>query len=165
MASRYKNPMRLSAAVLAKIYMGKIQKWNDPAIASLNPGMSLPGQTIRAYNSSEPGSSGFVFNQWLAFSNPAWIQQVGVNIAPAWPTGPSTGTASSAEMVQDVKTTPYSIGFVGFDYAITNKLQAAALKNASGVFLTPSLTGISKAIGEQLSRRGSACRAISAAPL
>jgi phosphate transport system substrate-binding protein len=144
------HPVKLTAQVLASIYMGKIRKWNDPAITSLNPGATLPAQAIRAFNSAEPGSSGFVFNQWLSLSVPAWNSAVGVAIAPSWPVGYSIGTPSSAQMVQYIKSTPYSIGFVGFDYAIGNKLQAASLENASSVFLTPSLVGLSKAIGDQL---------------
>jgi phosphate transport system substrate-binding protein len=145
------HPVHFSPQVLADIYMGKVKMWNDREITALNPGMSLPGQRIHAYVSSEPGSSGFVFNQWLCLSVPAWNKAVGVSITPSWPTGYSVSTPSSGQMVQSIKNTPYSLGFVGFDYAISNKLQAAALKNASGVFLTPSLTGISKAIGYQLS--------------
>jgi len=145
------HPVHFSPQVLADIYMGKVKMWNDPEITGLNPGMSLPAQRIHAFNSAEPGSSGFVFNQWLCMSVPAWNKAVGVSLSPSWPTGYSVGTSSSGQMVQAIKNTPYSLGFVGFDYAISNKLQAAALKNASGVYLTPSLAGISIAIGDQLS--------------
>jgi phosphate transport system substrate-binding protein len=69
---------------------------------------------------------------------------------PAWPTGFSTGATGSGDMVNKIKTTPYSLGFVGFDYAIANKMQAAAIRNASGVFQTPSLNGVAKAIAYQL---------------
>ena len=71
---------------------------------------------------------------------------------PNWPANVSIGEANSGAMVNDVKTTPYSLGFMGFDYAITNHLQAAALQNASGQFLTPSLSGISLAIGTELQK-------------
>ena len=65
------HPVRFTAHVLAQIYMGNIEKWNDPAIEKLNPGAPLPNQFIRAYNSAEPGGSGFVFDQWLAFADKA----------------------------------------------------------------------------------------------
>lgn len=145
------HPVRLTADIMAAIYSGTIRKWNDAAIARLNPGMALPAQLIRTFNSAEPGGSGFVFDQWLALSVPSWNKAVGVSMLPGWPVGFSTGTQSSGDMVQKIASTPYSIGFVGFDFAISNHLQAAALKNASGTFLTPSLNGLSKAIAYQLS--------------
>ncbi len=144
------HPVHLTADVVAAIYMGSIKMWNDHAIAHLNPGMSLPAQRIRAFNSAEPGGSGFVVDQWLAATVPAWAKAVGVSLSPAWPINGSTGTQSSGDMVQKIQSTPYSLGFVGFDYAISNKLEAAALRNASGIFLTPTLNGLSKAIGYQL---------------
>jgi phosphate transport system substrate-binding protein len=144
------HPVKLTAAILSGIYRGTIKTWNDPAIKALNPGMSLPSARIRAFNTAEPGGSGFVFDQWLALSDAAWNKAVGVSLQPSWPVGFSTGTPSSGTMVQQIQNTPYSIGFVGFDYAISNKLQAAALKNASGVFHTPSLNGLSVAINDQI---------------
>jgi phosphate transport system substrate-binding protein len=147
------HPVRLTAQVVADIYMGNVKKWNDPEIAKLNPGMSLPAQQIRAFNSSEPGSTAYVFNQWLCLSVPAWSKTVGISIAPAWPHA-SVGTPSTGAMVQNIISTPYSIGFAGFDFAISYKLQAAALKNASGYFLTPSLAGIARAIGHQIKDPG-----------
>jgi phosphate transport system substrate-binding protein len=113
--------------------------------------MQLPAQIIRAFHSAEPGGSNFVFNQWLCLSVPSWNKTVGgASLNPAWPTA-SIGTPSSGAMALQIKNTPYSIGFAGFDFAISYKLQAAALRNASGYYLTPSLNGLSKAIGYQLS--------------
>jgi len=144
------HPVRLNAHVIAAIYMGKIVSWNDPTISRLNPGMKLPAQRIRAFNSAEPGGSGFVFNQWLALSDAKWKSTVGISLQPAWPTNGSIGQPSSGATVQAILSTPYSMGFVGFDYAISNHLQAAALQNASGVYLTPSLNGLSYAINKAL---------------
>lgn len=144
------HPVRLNAHVIAAIYMGKVVTWNDPAITRLNPGMKLPAQRIRAFNSAEPGGAGFVFNQWLALSDAKWKAAVGISLQPAWPTNGSIGQPSSGATVQAILSTPYSMGFVGFDYAISNHLQAAALQNASGVYLTPSLNGLSYAINKAL---------------
>ena len=143
------HPIKLTAQVVAGIYLCKVTHWNDPAIATLNRGVKLPSARIQAFNSSEPGGSGFVFDQWLAASDSRWNSQVGVGLQPAWPAC-SIGQASSGAMVQAIKTTPYSIGFAGFDYAISYGLQAAALKNASGFFVTPSLNGLSIAINKAL---------------
>jgi len=144
------HPVKLNAQVLADIYMGKVSRWNDREITSLNPGVKLPSKDIQAFNSSEPGGAGFIFNQWLALSVPAWNKSVGVALQPQWPATYSTGESSTGAMVQAIQGAPYSIGFAGFDYAISYKLQAASLKNASGTYLTPSLNGVSLAINKAL---------------
>jgi phosphate transport system substrate-binding protein len=149
------HPVRFTPQMLADIYMGKIKMWNDPAIKALNPGLPLPAQRIRAYNTAEPGGSGFVFNQWLVLSDPAWSTTVGgVSLQTTWPANNSTGTPNGGTMVTAIQNTPYSLGFVGFDYAISNHLQTAALRNSSGVFQTPSLNGLSLAISNQLNTKG-----------
>jgi len=148
------HPVRFTADVLAAIYNGKVRKWNDPAVAALNPGMALPAQPIRAFNSAEGGGSGFVFNQWLGLSNADWMKSVGVSITPSWPVGFSTGTTSGGDMANKILSTPYALGFVGFDFAITNRLQAAAIRNAEGVYHTPTLNGVSNAIKYKLSNQG-----------
>ncbi len=148
------HPLRLTPQVLADIYMCKVTRWNAPEIAALNPSLSLPSNPIQAFNSSEPGGSGYVFSQWLARTVPAWKTKVGeLGLQPPWPSGCSIGQASSGAMVQAIQNTPYSLGFAGFDYAISNGLQAAALRNASGVFNTPSLNGLSVAISNALYHR------------
>jgi len=152
------HPVHLTAAVIAGIYSCQIKMWNDKAIQSLNPGMPLPAQQIHAFSSTEPGGSGFIFNQWLALSVPSWQKAVGITLLPAWPVGCSVGVSSSGAMVTSLENTQYSLGFVGFDFAIQNAngmavIEAAALKNASGYFVTPSLNGLSQAIGDQLQAR------------
>jgi phosphate transport system substrate-binding protein len=142
------HPVKLTASVLSDIYSCKVTRWNDPAIAGLNKGLTLPAQNIRVATSSEPGGSGFVFDQWLAYSIASWNSKVGVGLQPAWPCG--IGQPSSGTMIQYVTGTPYSIGFAGFDYAITNHVQTAMLRNASGVYQNPSLNGLSYAIERAL---------------
>ena len=144
-----KHPVKLTAKVIADMYLCKVKMWNDPEIAQLNRGVPLPAQRIRLFNSSEPGGSGFIFSQWLALSDKEWMDTVGIGLQPQWPPC-STGQASSGNMAQAIRTTPYSFGFAGFDYAISYKLQAAALRNASGFFVFPSLNGLSAAINRAL---------------
>jgi len=144
------HPLRFDAKTVADIYMGNVTTWNDAEIKKLNPGVKLPDQTIQPFNSSEPGGAGFVFNQWLAQSVPAWNSMVGVTLQPLWPRGHSVGQPNTGAMVQAIQNTPYSMGFAGFDFAISNLLQAAALKNVSGAYLTPSLNGVAVAIAGAL---------------
>ncbi len=146
------HPLRFDAKTVADIYMGNVTTWNDPEIKRLNPGVKLPDQTIQVYNSAEPGGAGFVFNQWLAQSVPMWNSTVGVTIQPLWPRGHSVGQPTAGAMVQAIQSTPYSMGFAGFDFAISNHMQAAALKNAAGVYQTPLLNGVSHAIGKALKK-------------
>jgi len=144
------HPVRLTAQVIAGIYQGQVKTWNDPAIAGLNPGMKLPAHKIIVYCTSEPGGAGYVFNQWLAQSVPSWNATVGqAGLAPQWPPA-ATCLPSQSTLAQQVKATPYSFGFAGFDNAITLKVQTAALRNASGFFVTPSLNGLSAAITEAI---------------
>lgn len=144
------HPVKLTTQVLADIYTCKVTHWNDPAITSLNPGLPLPSARIQAFVSAEPGGAGFVFNQWLSSSVSGWQAATGTGLQPQWPANCSIGQPSSGAMVTAIHSTPYSVGFAGFDYTISYHLQAAALKNASGVFLTPSLSGLSIAINQAL---------------
>ncbi len=145
------HPVRLTAQVVAGIYQGQVKTWNDPAITGLNPGMKLPAHKIVVYCTSEPGGASYVFNQWLAQSVPSWNASVGqAGLAPQWPPA-ATCLPSQSTLVQQVKSTPYSFGFAGFDYALALKVQTAALRNASGVFVTPSLNGLAAAINEAIS--------------
>jgi len=144
------HPVRLTAQVIAGIYQGQVKTWNDPAIAGLNQGMKLPAHKIIVYCTSEPGGAGYVFNQWLAQSVPSWNATVGqAGLAPQWPPA-ATCLPSQSTLVQQVKSTPYSFGFAGFDDAIGLKVQTAALRNASGVFVTPSLNGLTAAITQAI---------------
>jgi len=145
------HPVRLTAQVIAGIYQGQVKTWNDPAIAGLNPGMKLPAHKIVVYSTSEPGGAGYVFDQWLAQSVPSWNATVGqTTLQTPWPPY-STLLPSQSAMVQQIKATPYSFGYAGFDYALGAKVQAAALRNASGVFVTPSLNGLAAAISQAIS--------------
>jgi len=144
------HPVKLTAQVIAAIYKGQVKTWNNPAIAGLNRGMKLPSHRIIVYCTSEPGGAGYVFNQWLAQSVPSWNATVGqAGLQPQWPPA-ATCLPSQSTMVQQVKATPYSFGFAGYDYAISVRVQTASLRNASGFFVTPSLNGLAAAIGQAI---------------
>lgn len=144
------HPVKLTAQVIAGIYKGQVKTWNDAAIAGLNRGMKLPAHKIIVYCTAEPGGAGYVFNQWLAQSVPSWNATVGQStLQPQWPPT-ATCLPSQSTMVQQVKNTPYSFGFAGYDYALSLHVLPAALRNASGVFVTPTLNGLSAAISQAL---------------
>jgi len=139
------TPVRLSWQVARALYLGARMAWNDPAIVALNPHLSLPAQRIRVFVTAEQSRAGAALNQWL---------ELATATTPNAIAGPSTRgaevLASSGAMVEAIRQTPYSLGVVGFDYAVSNALQAAAVENASGRFLTPSPHAFYRALLDRL---------------
>ncbi len=147
------HPLRLTPQVVASIYLCRVSRWDDPAILALNPGVSLPHQPIHVFQSGESGGDNTVFDRWLSAFDPRWRPPTDADQHPQWPPSCHSGVANSTyPMVQGVTSTPYSIGHVGFDYAIGLRLQTAALRNAAGQFLTPSLSGAFVALGSALAQ-------------
>ncbi|MBI2767046.1 MAG: phosphate ABC transporter substrate-binding protein PstS [Chloroflexi bacterium] len=143
------KPLKFDGATVAKIYLGDIKKWNDPALTALNPGVRLPDKEIvPAYRSDGSGTS-FVFTDWLSKVSPDWKSKVGTSKNPSWPAG--QGGKGNEGVTTIVKQTPNSIGYVELTYALINKLPFADVKNKSGAFVTPSIeTTAAAAAGVQL---------------
>ncbi|MGE5595134.1 MAG: phosphate ABC transporter substrate-binding protein PstS [Hyphomicrobiales bacterium] len=136
-------PLRLDGPAVAGIYLGEITKWNDPAIASLNPGVELPGDDIQVVHRSDGSGTSFVFTDWLTKVSPEWANRVGANKNPNWPTG--QGGKGNEGVTNAVRQTPNSIGYVELNYAIENDLPFANVKNRAGEFITPSIESTSAA--------------------
>jgi len=132
-----KEALKLDGATTARIFLGEVQKWDDPAIALLNPGAKLPSKKIQVVHRSDGSGTSFVFTDYLAKVSPTWKERVGANKNPNWPTG--VGGKGNEGVTNTVKQTPNSIGYVELNYAIINKLAFAALKNEAGNFVLPSL--------------------------
>jgi phosphate transport system substrate-binding protein len=128
--------LRLDGPTVASIYLGKITSWNDPAIASLNPGVKLPGTKIQVVERSDSSGTSFVFTSYLTAISPTWASSVGANKAPTWPTG--SGAPGNAGVAAAVQQSTGAIGYVEYGYAQQAKLPVASLKNAAGQFITPS---------------------------
>ena len=144
------HPVRLTPRALAGIYLGRVTRWNDAAIAALNPGLTLPAARIRPFCGANLQGLWPIVDQWLSLSDGGWRASGGFahqRLAACVASRPDAGL-----MAQSVKATPYSVGFVDFDYAIALRLQAAALRNAAGVFRTPSLNGVRAAIAGAIDR-------------
>lgn len=135
--------LRLTGQLLADIYLGKIVSWNDPAIASLNPGISLPALKIIVVHRIE--SSGTTFN-WVSFlsqSSAAWKSSVGVGTTVKWPIGVgATGNDGVSIYIRNVEGT---IGYVELTYALQQNLSFTAMQNRSGAFVQPSRASFSAA--------------------
>jgi phosphate transport system substrate-binding protein len=127
--------MKLTGAVLGDIYLGKITKWNDPAIAALNPGLKLPDAQISPVRRADGSGTTFIFTNYLSKVNPDWKAKVGDGTAVNWPVG--AGGKGNEGVSAFVQRLPNSIGYVEYAYAKQNKLPYALMQNAAGAFVAP----------------------------
>jgi phosphate transport system substrate-binding protein len=128
--------LKLTGPLLADIYLGKVAKWNDPAIVKLNPGVKLPDKAISVVHRSDGSGTTFIFTHYLSQVSPEWKQKVGENTSVSFPTGVggkgNEGVASYAGRI------PGAIGYVEYAYALQNKLAYTLLQNQAGQFVKPS---------------------------
>ncbi|WP_136416066.1 phosphate ABC transporter substrate-binding protein PstS [Herbaspirillum sp. ST 5-3] len=127
--------MKFTGDVLAKIYLGKITKWNAPEIASLNPGVKLPAEDITVVHRADGSGTTFLWTDYLSKVNPEFKTTVGANTAVKWPVGVGgKGNEGVAANVQRIKN---SIGYVEYAYAKKNKMSHTQVKNKDGQFVQP----------------------------
>ncbi len=131
------NPgqLKLTGQVLGDIYLGKITKWNDAAVAALNPGVALPDAAIAVVRRADGSGTTFLFTNYLSKTNPEWKAKVGENTAVNWPTG--AGGKGNEGVSSYVQRLPNSIGYVEYAYAKQNKMTFTLLKNRAGNFVAP----------------------------
>jgi phosphate transport system substrate-binding protein len=127
--------IRLTGALLADIYLGKITKWNDPALTAVNPGVPLPNETISPVRRADGSGTSFIFTNYLSKVSPEWQAKVGEGTAVNWPTG--AGGKGNEGVSAFVQRLPNSIGYVEYAYAKQNKMTYVLLKNKDGHFVTP----------------------------
>lgn len=127
--------LKLDGDVLAKIFLGDIKAWNDPAIAALNPGLNLPVANITVVHRSDGSGTSYNFTNYLAKVSDSWKTKVGFSTTVPWPVG--VGGKGNEGVSAYVKQIKNSIGFVEYAYALQNKMTYAQLKNASGKFVKP----------------------------
>ncbi|ADU51758.1 phosphate ABC transporter substrate-binding protein, PhoT family [Thermaerobacter marianensis DSM 12885] len=135
--------LKLTPEAIAGIYLGKIKKWNDPAIASVNPGVNLPDADIVVVRRSDGSGTTNIFTQYLSAVSSEWKNQVGAGTSVDWPTGiGAKGNEGVATQVQKLKN---SIGYVELAYAIENNMPYALVKNRAGNFVEPSIETVTAA--------------------
>jgi phosphate transport system substrate-binding protein len=127
--------LRLTGQVLGDIYLGKITKWSDPALAALNPGVKLPDATIAPVRRADGSGTSFIFTNYLSKTNPEWQSKVGEGTAVNWPAG--TGGKGNEGVAAFVGRLPNSIGYVEYAYVKQNKMNYALVQNAAGQFVAP----------------------------
>jgi len=135
--------VRMTGQVLGDIYLGKITKWNDPAIVALNPGVKLPDAAISPVRRADGSGTTFIFTNYLSKVNPEWKAKVGEGTAVNWPVG--AGGKGNEGVSAFVQRLPNSIGYVEYAYAKQNKLPYVSLQNAAGTWVTPSDTAFKAA--------------------
>jgi phosphate transport system substrate-binding protein len=135
--------LRLAPEAIVGIFLGKIQKWNDPAIAKLNPGVKLPDSAITVVHRSDGSGTTSIFTDYLSKVSPEWKEQVGAGTSVKWPAG--LGAKGNEGVTGLVKQTPGAIGYVELAYANQNKLPTAELENHDGVFVKASMETTSEA--------------------
>ena len=135
--------LKLTGEVLGEIYLGNITAWNDPKIAALNPGVTLPETEIAPVYRSDGSGTTFVFTSYLTAANPAWKDGVGAATSVQWPAG--AGAKGNDGVAGTVKNTKGAVGYVEYVYAAKNNLPTAQLKNKAGEFVKPSAEGFKAA--------------------
>ena len=137
--------LKLDGETVAKIFLGTITKWNDPAIAGQNAGVTLPSTDIAVVHRSDESGTTKVFTSWLSSQSPAWDSKVGADKAVQWPIG--TGGDGNDGVAAGMQQTPGSIGYLSYDFAVSSGYGSASIKAQSGDYVAPSVDSISAAGG------------------
>ncbi|HEV7923218.1 MAG TPA: phosphate ABC transporter substrate-binding protein PstS [Thermoanaerobaculia bacterium] len=137
------DPIRFSGPLLADIYLGKIRKWNDPAIAKVNPGLTLPAADIAVVHRSDGSGTTFIFCDFLSRVSPEFQAKVGAATSVNWPAG--VGAKGNEGVSGLVRQTPGAIGYVELIFATQNNIPFGPVQNAAGAFVTASLDTVTAA--------------------
>ncbi len=135
--------LKLTPQVIADIFSGRITKWNDSRITSLNPTLSLPGVDMLVVHRSDGSGTTYIFTDYLSKAVPAWNASVGKGKEVKWPVG--LGAKGNEGVAGQVKQTPGAIGYIELAYAKQNNLPTAAIRNKSGSFISPSVQAVTAA--------------------
>jgi phosphate transport system substrate-binding protein len=133
------NELQLDASTLVDIFMGKISKWDDPAIKKLNPKAKLPSAAITVAHRTDGSGTTFIFTDYLTKVSPAWKGAVGAGKAVKWPAKNSVGGKGNAGVAGQVQNINGAIVYVEYAYAYQNKIPTIKLKNKAGKFVEPNL--------------------------
>lgn len=126
---------KLTGALLADIYLGKIKRWNDPALVALNPGLPLPDKQIAVIRRADGSGTTFIFTNYLSKVSPEWRERVGAGSSVKWVSG--AGGKGNEGVSAFVQRLPNSIGYVEYGYAKQSRMRYVSLQNAAGEFVRP----------------------------
>jgi len=139
------SELRFTPDVLAKIFLGKITSWNDPAIVAANPGVSLPNEQIIVVHRSDGSGTTYIWTDYLSKVSKDWESSVGKGTSVKWPVG--LGGKGNEGVAGQVRQLQGSIGYVELIYAVQNKISYGSVQNAAGNFVKASLDGVTEAAG------------------
>ena len=147
--------LRFSGPLLADIFLGKVTKWNDPAVARENAGAKLPATDITVVHRSDGSGTTYIWVDYLSKVSPEWKDKVGLATSVNWPVG--VGGKGNEGVAGLVKQTPGSIGYVELIYATQNNIAYGSVKNAAGKYVKASLESVTAAAasGSSSTRRSS----------
>lgn len=137
------QPLKFTGEILSDIYLGVISKWNDPAIASANPGVNLPNLTITPAWRTDGSGTTYVFTNYLSTQSSEFTQQIGTGKQVSWPLG--QGGKGNEGVAAVVKQTPGALGYLEQNYADKNDIAYAMMKNKDGHFVKCSPESVSNA--------------------
>ncbi|HVP38987.1 MAG TPA: phosphate ABC transporter substrate-binding protein PstS [Candidatus Saccharimonadales bacterium] len=142
--------LKLDGETVAAIFLGQITSWNDPKVAALNPGVSLPAQAITVVHRSDGSGTTNIFTDYLSHVSTAWAKAVGKSTSVNWPVG--LGAKGNEGVAGQVRTLPGTIGYVELAYAMTNKMTYASVRNRAGEFVEPSVAATTTAAAGAVSK-------------
>ena len=132
-----KGELRVTGPVLAEMFMGKINRWNDPKLAALNPGKRLPDTIITVVHRADGSGTTFNWTDYLATVSPEWLSTVGRGAAVKWPAATSIGGKGNEGVAANVSRTVGALGYVEYAYAKKNNIAVMALQNKNGRYVMP----------------------------
>jgi phosphate transport system substrate-binding protein len=138
-----KDPLRFTGPVLADIFLGKIKKWNDDALRTLNPNVPLPDAEIRVERRRDGSGTTYIWTEYLSKVSPEWKQRVGPGTEVAWPTGDAE--AGNDGVARRVRETPHSIGYVELSHAYREDLAFGLVQNRAGEFVKAGIRSVTAA--------------------
>ena len=138
-----RQPIKLTGDLIGDIFLGRIKKWNDGRIAALNPGLRLPNSDLLVVHRSDGSGTTYIFTDYLSAVSAAWKSGPGKGKDVKWPAG--LGASHNEGVAGQVKQTPGTIGYVELVYAKQNNLPTAAIRNAAGQFVEPSIESVTAA--------------------
>ncbi|MBI4502076.1 MAG: phosphate ABC transporter substrate-binding protein PstS [Gemmatimonadetes bacterium] len=144
--------LKFTPAILADIFLGKLTKWNDPRIASVNPDVKLPGSDIVVAHRSDGSGTTFIWTDYLSKVSPEWLQKVGRGTTVNWPVG--LGGKGNEGVAATVSQTPGSIGYVELGYALLNKMAVGQVQNKAGTFVSPTIESTTAAASGAMKTMG-----------
>jgi len=148
------QPIRFTPELLSDIFLGKLTTWNDPRIASVNPGVTLPAEEIVVVHRSDGSGTSFVWTDYLSKVSADWVSHVGRGTSVNWPTG--LGGKGNEGVSATVQQTPGAVGYVELGYALPNrdKIAIGHVRNRAGNFIEPTIAAITAAAAGAMEEMG-----------